>query len=35
MRQCGNGGRFGPIFNDDFRRQRVKQMRGFWQWDWL
>ena len=26
--------RFGPLFADDIRRQRVNRMRGFRQWKW-
>ena len=26
--------RFGPLFADDIRRQRVSRMRGFRQWRW-
>ena len=26
--------RFGPLFADDVRRQRVSRMRGFRQWRW-
>jgi putative transposase len=27
--------RFGPLFAGDIRRQRVSQMRGFRQWQWV